>query len=41
MSADRRLAEAFLEMASSERGAARNTLAAYGRDLDDLSLIHI
>jgi integrase/recombinase XerD len=35
MSADRRLAEAFLEMTSSERGAAKNTLAAYGRDLDD------
>jgi integrase/recombinase XerD len=31
----RRLAEAFLEMTSAERGAAANTLAAYGRDLDD------
>jgi len=27
--------EAFLEMMSAERGAARNTLAAYRRDLDD------
>ena len=27
--------EAFLEMMSAERGAAANTLAAYGRDLDD------
>jgi integrase/recombinase XerD len=35
MSADRRLAEAFLEMTNSERGAAKYTLAAYGRDLDD------
>ena len=26
---------AFLEMQAAERGAARNTLAAYGRDLDD------
>jgi integrase/recombinase XerD len=33
--ADRRLAEAFLEMASSERGAAKNTLDAYTRDLED------
>ncbi len=28
-----RLVERFLEMMSAERGAARNTLAAYGRDL--------
>ena len=28
------LIEAFLEMMSAERGAGRNTLAAYGRDLD-------
>ncbi|MDR4308798.1 site-specific tyrosine recombinase XerD [Chelatococcus sambhunathii] len=31
----RRHVEAFLEMASAERGAAKNTLAAYERDLDD------
>jgi integrase/recombinase XerD len=30
-----RHAEAFLEMLAAERGAARNTLAAYGRDLAD------
>ena len=29
--------EAFLEMLAAERGAAANTLAAYRRDLDDLS----
>jgi integrase/recombinase XerD len=29
--------EAFLEMMAAERGAARNTLAAYRRDLEDLS----
>lgn len=29
------LVEAFLEMMSAERGAARNTLEAYRRDLDD------
>jgi integrase/recombinase XerD len=28
--------EAFLEMLGAERGASRNTLEAYGRDLDDL-----
>jgi integrase/recombinase XerD len=28
--------EAFLEMLQAERGASRNTLEAYGRDLDDL-----
>ncbi|HTN97510.1 MAG TPA: site-specific integrase, partial [Nordella sp.] len=31
---DHRLIERFLEMMSAERGAARNTLAAYERDLD-------
>ncbi len=30
-----RLAELFLDMLASERGAASNTLAAYRRDLDD------
>ncbi|WP_020187421.1 site-specific tyrosine recombinase XerD [Methylopila sp. 73B] len=34
---DRRHVEAFLEMASAERGAAKNTLEAYRRDLDDYS----
>ena len=29
--------EAFLEMLEAERGASRNTLEAYGRDLDDLA----
>ncbi len=33
--ADNRLQEAFLEMIAAERGAARNTLEAYGRDLAD------
>jgi integrase/recombinase XerD len=32
---DAALAEAFLEMLASERGASANTLAAYRRDLDD------
>jgi integrase/recombinase XerD len=32
---DRHLLELFLEMMSAERGAARNTLDAYGRDLSD------
>ncbi|MFN0194877.1 MAG: site-specific tyrosine recombinase XerD [Aestuariivirga sp.] len=32
-----RLIERFLEMMSAERGAARNTLAAYGRDLADFA----
>jgi integrase/recombinase XerD len=32
-----RHAEAFLEMLAAERGAARNTLLAYRRDLDDLA----
>ena len=34
---DGRLIEAFLEMMSAERGAAENTLAAYRRDLEDIS----
>lgn len=29
--------EAFLEMMAAERGAARNTLTAYGKDLEDVS----
>ena len=29
--------ESFLEMMAAERGAARNTLAAYRTDLDDLA----
>lgn len=29
--------EAFLEMMAAERGAARNTLTAYGKDLEDAS----
>lgn len=32
---ERHLIEAFLEMMSAERGAARNTIAAYRRDLED------
>jgi integrase/recombinase XerD len=32
-----RLAELFLDMVAAERGGAPNTLAAYRRDLDDLS----
>lgn len=32
---DAGLQEAFLEMLAAERGASLNTLAAYGRDLDD------
>ncbi len=32
---DGRLAERFLEMMAAERGASQNTLAAYGRDLED------
>jgi integrase/recombinase XerD len=31
-----RLVELFLDMLASERGGAKNTLAAYARDLDDL-----
>lgn len=34
-SAETRLASRFLDMMAAERGAARNTLAAYGRDLSD------
>lgn len=34
---DRAAIEAFLEMMSAERGAAANTIAAYRRDLEDLS----
>ena len=30
-------AEAFLEMMAVERAAARNTLTAYGKDLQDAS----
>lgn len=33
-----RYAEAFLEMLAAERGAARNTIAAYQADLDDLTV---
>jgi integrase/recombinase XerD len=32
-----RLVELFLDMLASERGGAKNTLAAYSRDLEDLS----
>ena len=32
-----RLVDLFLDMLASERGGAKNTLAAYARDLDDLS----
>lgn len=35
MSAEAHLVESFLEMMSAERGAARNTIAAYRRDLED------
>ncbi|WP_421790600.1 site-specific tyrosine recombinase XerD [Hyphobacterium sp.] len=35
---DQRLIELFLDMMSAERGAAKNTLEAYRRDLDDMSL---
>ena len=35
MTAAGRHAEAFLEMLAAERGAATNTLDAYGRDLED------
>ena len=35
MAADRRLAAAFLEMLAAERGAAKNTLESYARDLAD------
>ena len=32
-----RLSELFLDMLAAERGAGKNTLEAYGRDLDDLA----
>ena len=34
---DQALTELFLDMVAAERGGARNTLAAYRRDLADLS----
>src|SRR6202166_4567786 len=34
---DRRLAGLYLDMLAAERGAGKNTLAAYGRDLADFS----
>jgi integrase/recombinase XerD len=34
---DQNLIELFLEMLAAERGAGTNTLAAYGRDLEDFS----
>jgi len=37
--ADGALIERFLEMMAAERGAARNTLSAYRRDLDQASLL--
>ncbi len=37
MRVDSRWTQGFLEAMSAERGAARNTLVAYARDLDDLS----
>lgn len=36
---DRRLIAAFLEMLAAEAGAARNTLLAYGRDLEGASTL--
>jgi integrase/recombinase XerD len=38
MAADRHV-ESFLEMLAAERGAARNTLLAYGRDLADFAQV--
>lgn len=35
---DQRLIELFLDMMSAERGASKNTLDAYRRDLEDMSL---
>jgi integrase/recombinase XerD len=35
---DRKLIELFLDMIAAERGGAKNTLAAYARDLADLSI---
>jgi integrase/recombinase XerD len=34
---DRRLVALYLDMLAAERGAGKNTLAAYGRDLEDFS----
>ncbi len=34
---DQRLVALYLDMLAAERGAGRNTLAAYGRDLEDFS----
>jgi integrase/recombinase XerD len=34
---ERQLAALFLDMVAAERGGAANTIAAYGRDLDDLT----
>jgi len=34
---DERLVALYLDMLAAERGAGKNTLAAYGRDLEDLS----
>src|SRR5882672_6077424 len=34
---DQALIELFLDMVAAERGGAKNTLAAYGRDLADFS----
>ena len=39
MNEDRRLIAAFLEMMAAEAGAARNTLLAYGRDLEGASVL--
>src|ERR1700722_6957513 len=36
-SSPQRLSELFLDMLAAERGAGKNTLEAYGRDLDDLA----
>jgi site-specific recombinase XerC len=36
---DERLVRLYLDMLAAERGAGANTLAAYRRDLDDLSPI--
>jgi integrase/recombinase XerD len=36
-SSDARLVGLFLDMLAAERGAVKNTLAAYGRDLDDFA----
>jgi len=35
---DQRLAALYLDMLAAERGAGKNTLAAYGRDLEDFSI---